>query len=190
MKNLKILILSFVIAFSTISCKNASEIRTRALAANPVVIEIVKAVTPSNLGTIKKVSVADFETILETATLVDVRTPEEFAEGHLEGAVLINFKKRTFPDYINAIDKDKPVAIYCRSANRSGKAALIMQSLGFKEVYDLDGGYKAWNAVAKQVVKTDNKANTKLQETLKKGELKGTAVVGKGHQVDVETFDK
>ena len=193
MKHLKTLILFFAVATLFASCKNADEIRKRAEANKPkVAAPIVKAVKPSNLGTINKISVEEFEKMNNEGkfTLVDVRTPEEYAEGYIKGAVNVNFKKRTFPDYINAIAKDKPVAVYCRSANRSGKAAIIMQSLGFKNVYDLDGGVKAWKKAEKTFVKEENKANVKLQETLKKGELKGKAVVGKSHQIGVEEFDK
>ena len=190
-KLVKSIALTVLLATAATSCTDEAAIRKRAAANAPKpVIKIVEAVAPTNLGKINKVAVADFEKSLATATLVDVRTPEEFAEGHLKGAVNINFKKRTFPDYINAIAKDKPVAVYCRSANRSGKAALIMQSLGFKEIYDLDGGVKAWKAANKEFTTAENAANKKLQETLAKGELKGTAKVGKIHQLNVEDFEK
>ncbi len=182
-----------VVLVFTISCKDAAQIRKRAEANKPkVVAPIVKAVAPANLGVINKVSVDTFEKLNNEGKfiLVDVRTPEEFADEHLKGAVNVNFKKRTFPDYINAIPKDKPVGVYCHSANRSGKAALIMRALGFKTIYDLDGGIKAWNAANKPVVKEDNAANKKLQETLKKGELKGKAIVGKPHQVPLAEFEK
>jgi len=188
MKNLKQVILLFAITLSIVSCKNADEIRARALASQPIVI--VKAVAPTNLGVIKKVSADEFEAVIKTMTLIDVRSAKEFATDHLKGAVNINFKKRTFPDYINAIDKNKPVAVYCNSANRSGKAAFIMQSLGFKEVYDLDKGIKGWRAVNKETVSTDNDANKKLQEILKKDELKGAVIAGKQHQVGVDEFAK
>ncbi len=193
MRHLKTLILFLAVATIFASCKNADEIKKRAEANRPkVVAPIVKAVAPSNIGKINKISVEEFEKLNNEGkfTLVDVRTPEEYAEGYIKGAVNVNFKKRTFPDYINAIAKDKPVGIYCRSANRSGKAAFIMQSLGFKHVYDLDGGVKAWKKAGKTFVKDEIAANKKLQETLKKGELKGKATVGKSHQIGVEEFDK
>jgi rhodanese-related sulfurtransferase len=190
-KLVKLFALAIVLVTAVTSCTDEATIRKRAAANAPKpVIKIVEAIAPANLGKINKVDVAAFEKALETATLVDVRTPEEFAAGHLKGAVNINFKKRTFPDYINAIAKDKPVAIYCRSGNRSGKAAFIMQSLGFKEVIDLGSGYKGWNKAGKEVVKEDNDANKKLQETLAKGELKGAATVGKSHQIGVDEFEK
>lgn len=192
MKIIKSLILVLSVVTLITSCKNADEIKNREKAKIAHVAKIVKAVAPTNLGTIHKISVDEFEKMNNEGKfiLVDVRTPEEFADEHLKGAVNINFKKRTFPDYINAIPKDKPVGVYCHSANRSGKAALIMQSLGFKNIYDLDGGIKAWNEANKPVVKEDNAANKKLQETLKKGTLKGKAIVGKGHQLNLPDFEK
>jgi len=193
MRYLKTLTTIFIVAILFTSCKNAGEIRKRAELNKPKVIApIIQAIIPSNIGIINKISVDDFEKMNNEGkfTLVDVRTPEEFAEGYIKGAVNVNFKKRTFPDYINAIAKDKPVAVYCRSDNRSGKAAIIMQSLGFKTIYDLDGGVKAWKAANKTFVKENNDANKKLQETLKKGDLKGKTIVGKSHQIGVEEFDK
>lgn len=191
MKYLKTLLLFFAIASLSISCKNADEIKKRAEASKPkAVAEIIKAIEPTNLGKIKKIGVVDYENKLKDVTLVDVRSAQEFAKGHLKGAINIDFKKRTFPDYINVVAKDKPVAVYCGSDNRSGKAAIIMQSLGFKEIYDLDGGYKAWNAENKEITKGDNEANKKLQEILKKGELKGKVLFGKSHQIEVDEFEK
>ncbi|HBK72286.1 MAG TPA: hypothetical protein DDZ39_11645, partial [Flavobacteriaceae bacterium] len=95
-----------LIVLTTISCKNADQIKARALANTPVEAkEIVKAVPPQNLGTIHKLSVADFKKAIDdkVGILVDVRTSEEFAKGHLEGAVNIDFKKRTFPLHISTI---------------------------------------------------------------------------------------
>ena len=50
-----------------------------------------------------------------------------------------------FREKIQELDRDKPVYLYCRSGNRSGKASKIMDELGFKEIVDLKGGYKAWS---------------------------------------------
>jgi rhodanese-related sulfurtransferase len=182
-----------LIVLTTISCKNADQIKARALANTPVEAkEIVKAVPPQNLGTIHKLSVADFKKAIDdkVGILVDVRTSEEFAKGHLEGAVNIDFKKRTFPLHISTIAKDKPVLIYCGSGNRSGKAAIIMQSLGFKNIYDLDHGYKGWSTENMAVTTENNDANKKLQEQLKVEIIKAEAIIGKGHQVDVDEFEK
>ena len=77
-------------------------------------------------------------------TVIDVRTPEEFAEGHIEGATMIDFYSETFADEMAALDPDGTYLLYCRSGNRSGQATALMQQLGFEQVYDLEGGVVAY----------------------------------------------
>lgn len=85
--------------------------------------------------------------------LIDVRTPEEYAAGHLEGAVLIDIASPDFTAEIAKLDKSKKYALYCRSANRSGQAMKLMRDSGFKFVYHLGGGIGAWQAAGKPVVR-------------------------------------
>lgn len=75
------------------------------------------------------------------AQLLDVRTPEEVAEGALEGAQNINFYDADFKDKLSKLDKNKPVFVYCRSGGRSGKCAQMCKEMGFKEIYDMKGGW-------------------------------------------------
>ncbi|MDT0690933.1 rhodanese-like domain-containing protein [Salegentibacter sp. F188] len=77
-------------------------------------------------------------------TLIDVRTPEEFAEGHIEGAQNINFLNVNFKVQMQQLDKEKPVYIYCRSGNRSAKAAEKLQEMGFQKIYDIEGDILNW----------------------------------------------
>ena len=76
--------------------------------------------------------------------ILDVRTPEEFTDGHIENAIIRNFYSETFRDELNDLDKGKTYLIYCRSGNRSGNALNIMDELGFQEVYGISGGIIAW----------------------------------------------
>jgi len=85
--------------------------------------------------------------------LVDVRTPKEYAEGHIEGAVNMNFNGDNFTQEIETLTKTMAVYLYCRSGKRSASAARQMGELGFKEVYDLDGGILAWEGGGLPVVK-------------------------------------
>ncbi len=78
--------------------------------------------------------------------ILDVRTPEEFAEGHLEGAVMVDFYEADFTDRLAELDPDVPYLLYCRSGNRSGQTAELMKELGFSDVADVDGGILAWAA--------------------------------------------
>jgi rhodanese-related sulfurtransferase len=78
--------------------------------------------------------------------VLDVRTPEEFAEGHLDGAVLIDFYDADFAEQLAALDRTVPYLVYCRSDNRSGQAMSVMADLGFTSAVDVDGGIVDWVA--------------------------------------------
>jgi rhodanese-related sulfurtransferase len=80
----------------------------------------------------------------EKYVLVDVRTAEEFIDGHIEGALNIDYFSATFSDDISKVGFEIPVLLYCRSGNRSSKAMKIMNELGFKKVYNLEGGIQGW----------------------------------------------
>lgn len=84
--------------------------------------------------------------------ILDVRTPEEFAEGHLEGAILLDFYEGDFADQLATLDPDVPYLLYCRSGNRSGQTAIIMSELGFTNVADVDGGIVEWTGAGHPVV--------------------------------------
>ncbi|MEM3061226.1 MAG: rhodanese-like domain-containing protein [Candidatus Bathyarchaeia archaeon] len=78
--------------------------------------------------------------------ILDVRTPEEFVNEHIDDAINLNYYSETFRDDLNGLDKNKTYLIYCRSGSRSGIALEIMKELGFREVYDMSGGITAWKA--------------------------------------------
>jgi len=78
--------------------------------------------------------------------VLDVRTPEEFAAGHVKGATLIDFYEPDFAERIAELDRDTAYVVYCRSGNRSGKATALMAEQGFAAVSDVDGGVVAWQA--------------------------------------------
>lgn len=84
--------------------------------------------------------------LLPKAPIVDVRTPEEFAKGHLKNAKNININGNDFSQQISKLDKSKPVFVYCLSGARSAYAANLMRNSGFKEVYELLGGIIKWRA--------------------------------------------
>lgn len=76
--------------------------------------------------------------------LVDVRTPEEYNSGTVEGAENIDFLDESFREKFSNYDKEKPVYIFCQSGNRSGKAANVLSEMGFEKIYDIEGGYRDW----------------------------------------------
>lgn len=75
--------------------------------------------------------------------ILDVRTPEEYAAGHVDGAVNIDFYASDFTGQLKKLNKSDAYSIYCRSGARSGKALVIMNDLGFTNVADLQGGYSS-----------------------------------------------
>jgi len=83
---------------------------------------------------------------LPGAPVVDVRTPGEFANGHLAAALNYDWNGGNFDNQVVALDKSKPVFVYCMSGKRSAAAAARMRTLGFREVYDMQGGMIAWRA--------------------------------------------
>lgn len=107
----------------------------------------------SESGKITVISPSEFKENSINQTVVDVRTPEEFTEGHIKGALNINFKDETFLELITKLDKSKPVFVYCRSGKRSGAAAQEMSKAGFKQVYDLKGGIINWTQSNNETVK-------------------------------------
>ena len=84
-------------------------------------------------------------------TVIDVRTPEEFAAGHIARAQVVDFRAADFAERIGELDRNTPYFVYCHSGNRSGRATALMHELGFTTVYDLQGGITAWTAAGAPV---------------------------------------
>ena len=95
----------------------------------------------------------DFETksLQVGVQLIDVRTPAEYQTGHIANATNINFNDPNFKGLMEKLDKNKPVAVYCAAGGRSGKSAALLTQMGFKTVYDLQGGMSAWKGKGKKV---------------------------------------
>lgn len=105
---------------------------------------------------VKVIGVKEFAEGLQkkNAQIVDVRTPQEYQEGIIKGAILADWNEQSqFIEATKKLDKTKPVYVYCLAGVRSGKAAEWMVKNGFAEVYSLDGGIKEWKAQQMPVVK-------------------------------------
>jgi rhodanese-related sulfurtransferase len=97
---------------------------------------------------IKKLNANDFKSQItnKNVQLVDVRTAKEYKSGHIEHAINIDyFQQGNFKTAFEKLDKTKPLYLYCRSGNRSSKAAKLLASMGFNEIYDLQGGIIMWD---------------------------------------------
>lgn len=80
------------------------------------------------------------------AQLIDVRSPDEYNVQHIDNATNVNWNGDDFVAEASTCDKLKPVFLYCRSGGRSAQAANKLSEMGFKEIYNLDGGITKWNA--------------------------------------------
>ena len=85
-------------------------------------------------------------TSLEGALLLDVRTPEEWNEGHLDGAAHTDYwgDEKAFEEAMNSIPRDRPVLVYCAGGGRSGLTAKELIAAGHQEVYNLEDGISGW----------------------------------------------
>lgn len=86
-------------------------------------------------------------------SIVDVRTPEEFAEGHIAGAANVDFGARDFREQIGNLERDGIYLVYCRTGNRSSQAIDVMKDLDFERIYHLARGITEWTAAGLEVVR-------------------------------------
>lgn len=141
----KYLIISFVaIAFLFSSCINGQNYSTK---TNYLATEFAEKIKE-----------------LPDMPLIDVRTPGEFAKGHIANAKNIDWNSGNFEQEIAVLDKSKPVLIYCLSGGRSGSAGKKMRAMGFEYVYELTGGMMQWRA-ANLAETTDNATNSQQSAT-------------------------
>jgi len=103
------------------------------------------------------VNASDFQTEIKSAEagqILDVRTSDEYNNGHIEGAILADISSNLFSEVTAKLDKDKPVFVYCLSGGRSSSAASQLKEMGFKSITNLSGGMLAWQS-ANLPVSTD-----------------------------------
>lgn len=85
--------------------------------------------------------------------ILDVRTPEEYDEGHIEGAVNLNFYDDDYREQLENLDRDDTYLLFCRSGNRSGQTLDIMEEIEFMTIYHMTGGMIEWNEEGLPVVR-------------------------------------
>jgi rhodanese-related sulfurtransferase len=120
--------ISISILFISLSCKNESHSTQR----TSIIDGLVDA--------------EEFARLLKSENqLIDVRTPEEFAEGYIPDARNIDFRSEGFEQQLKSLDQSKPVLVYCKSGGRSGKTYTMLKDKGFDKVFDLKGGFTEWS---------------------------------------------
>lgn len=132
--------LLLVLSISFVSCAQSTKSETNTIETREDVV--VSLISPN-----------EFYSKLGDIQLIDVRTPEEYAKGHLKNSVNINFYDASFTEDMNKLDKSRELYIYCRSGGRSGKASRQLEKMGFTKVYDLQGGIINWDKNNLEVIK-------------------------------------
>jgi thioredoxin len=102
--------------------------------------------TSKNITNIDPKAFSEKITATPNAQIIDVRTPQEFAAGHLDNAVNIDWLGDNFVTNAEKLDKTKPVFVYCKTSNRSPQAAKKLEELGFTTIYNMQGGLLKWDA--------------------------------------------
>jgi phage shock protein E len=120
-----------------------------------VLLLLVLALPAFGQSKFKNVGADEFDKLRrQTNTVVlDVRTPKEFAAGHISGATNIDWNASDFAKKAAALDKSKTYLVHCAAGGRSAKASDKMTALQFTNVYNLEGGMKAWEKAGKPVEK-------------------------------------
>lgn len=113
------------------------------------------AQTSSSPKPVKNVDVGQFDKLRQqtNSVVLDVRTPKEFAAGHIPGALNIDWNGADFANKVSALDKTRSYLVHCAAGGRSAKAADKMTSLQFTNVYNLQGGIRAWEKAGQPVEK-------------------------------------
>ena len=142
MKALSPIVLSIILAGSLLA--QAAEPKAK---TNPAAAEAGKA--------FKNVGVEEFQKLAadKKHVVLDVRTPKEFAAGHIAGAVNIDFNAPDFAKKVEALDKDKTYLVHCAGGVRSTKACQKMTEIHFKQLFNLEPGFRAWEKAGKPVEK-------------------------------------
>ena len=128
MRRLALVVVAFAVAFM-------------AQAANPPAVE------PKTVG--ERIAWAD-----RSLVLLDVRTPAEYAEGHLPGAINIPHTELASRVAELSDSRDRDIVVYCRSGNRTRQALGVLQEAGFSRLFHLDGDYLRWSEEKRPVIKT------------------------------------
>jgi rhodanese-related sulfurtransferase len=132
--------------------KNRMKLLLATAALGAVVVAGCSSSTSASVETVAPVTAAEIITTESDEIVLDIRTPEEYDQGIIEGAINIDFYDNDFAVQLDALDKDAHYVVYCNSGNRSGQANSTFDDLGFTNVTEIDGGITNWYAEGLPVV--------------------------------------
>jgi thioredoxin len=130
-----------------------------------LVMGIVAGASLMAQGSIKHVGAAEFKKLVDggKGIVLDVRTPGETARGHIKDASMVDYYDPQFKNKLNLMQKNKPIYVYCASGGRSSRAASVLTQLGFSQVYNLQGGIRAWSYAGYPVVTSKQQVDNNIK---------------------------
>ena len=127
---------------------------------------VVSCQQPTKSAVVTLCTAEQFETNMKKygeRNILDVRTPEEFSQGFISGAILYNIYDSDFAVRVEKLDKKTPVFVYCKGGGRSGQAADQLASMGFQTIYDLKGGVMGWENSGRKLVTGNSVPEKKVE---------------------------
>ncbi|NLR90787.1 MULTISPECIES: rhodanese-like domain-containing protein [Flammeovirga] len=121
-----------------------------------IFLSLISSCSSTNSQTEPQVSVSEFVEARKAhpeAIIIDVRTPGEYKQGTMEGAINVDIKSSSFKDQVKNLDQETTVMVFCKGGVRSAKAKKELKAMGFSDVIDLEGGFTAWKSAGGEVVK-------------------------------------
>lgn len=132
MKTIKLVLIIFIAAVTLSACKKDDK-KTIPGTSEEVITTVIL-----------DISMEDMAALGNDVQLVDVRTPEEYAQGYIKNAMNVNVRETDFLENTVLLDKYKPVYVYCAMGVRSMEAAKALQAEGFTHIYNYSGGFREW----------------------------------------------
>ena len=143
MKIFQLITLVSITVFFSFSCESAKATEKAKVEA-----------TNQEVETAKDININEFKELINSdAIILDVRTPSEYEAGHLPNSININFFDDDFINQVMKLDKSKTLLIHCKSGGRSSKAMSKLKGKGFSTLYNMLGGYSAWQSAGFEVIK-------------------------------------
>jgi rhodanese-related sulfurtransferase len=116
---------------------NRMSVRRNTIVASVLLVSLLGCSSGTTEGAgVRTVSASEAVKVLDSRVVIDVRGPDEVAEGAIVGATVLDFNAGEFQAKIGDYDRNAAYLVYCRSGNRSGQAVVIMKELGFTDVID------------------------------------------------------
>ena len=142
-------VLAGLAVLSVAACSPAASSTSGSVAAKAADTQVQSTASPVQLvDVVKGAALAADPSVI----VIDVRTPAEFAEGHIARAEVVDVSAVDFGARIAQFDRSRSYLVYCHSGRRSSQATAMMAELGFANVYNLDGGITAWQSAGAPVV--------------------------------------